>query len=1172
MIALYINDIQAKLQPNTAVTFELFSNLLDLEFISGAKSYSFTLPTLPNKNLFGSPETVANTSKELFKDYPAKVYFNGILLYQGLFKLTAADKKSYKGNFRFDISEISAYRDKSIREILPDDRHTFASQDLTELGNYVTKDSNIVFPTIKINNDTFNRYTNGVWYTENDVKDGTFMPFLKAKYILELLIQKIGYKVINTNWTATTPDFERVTIWNNRELECEVTVENTMSEISDIYDIWANNYSVTTVKLPKYFLLKDHLPDIKLGDFINGLRKMFGILPVFDSKFKTVKLYFLKDIFSNADYIDWTEKAEPFPLIENNDYAGLEFAFKRDEKDNRIKNQPKEVDYTRLTDVDTKDKLNTTIFTDDFKAVRLCKNENRFYQKDRYPGALLPSWFELHDNILNSKIDEGTTKIETPFSPVQSGGILQFKGKDGKARSSPLGTLWLIHNNPFLTTEGYVILTKGQNQKLNYPASITQNAATFIELDNFVPFTVDEDGIEWTRFLPTPMPTLEVETPDTRPFIKDSDGKQRTNTDFAARLFLYHGLQEQKTTSFSYPYASSDIYSPKGTKIAEFGLFWEGEDGLLDYFFSKFLQIKKYGYPVSYKLRLNINDLLNLDILKKIRIRDTLFFIKELKVSLSEHIKEVDCVLFKIPTPVDFLVDVPVIVYQDCDVDVPVTVYKDCPEKQYKVIVQNDFGGFSNRPGTTIVNEGEGFSVTIGAYSGYEIASISLNGQNIDVPDRTSRFIALTNIKADQIIIVTIRNAVVIPDNVIVNISNPNGGITSPQMGNNNVVKGSNFSYSYTLLSGYEIVSITANGAARANNANVEYGVMVNTNIVILTRLTASAPPNTYTVSVNVSGGGTSPQAGSTTVNAGSTFAYSFTPNSGYMLDYVRVNGVNVSVYSIVGIQANQVVEIVFKPIPAAPTFTVTLQTSNVGGNFSPLQGSYTVAQGASYSYSITPISGYEIDTLTLNGVPVSFTTQERAGLSRLISNIQANQTAIASFRTVAPTTVILTAMAGNGGTISPTMSSQIVPIGSSYNFLVAASSGYEIDTITINGIGQAITNRANMTIPILSIAVDTAIYVTFRAATPAITVTLDMVNGQGTANMARVTYINFGGSYSARIKPIAGYQIDRVWVYSDAIGVASSQEIGVNNPRVLDINSLGILQSITYRITFKPL
>lgn len=1173
MIALYINDIQAKLQLNAAVTFELFSNLLDLEFISGAKSYSFTLPTLPNKNLFGSPETIANTSKELFKDYPAKIYFNGLLLYQGLFKLTAADKQSYKGNFRFDISEISAFRDKSIRDMLLDEKHTFASQDLSILNTYLDKTSNIVFPTIKVNNDTFNRYTNGLWYTENDYKDGSFMPFLKVKYILEMLIEKIGYKVENTNWTATVPDFNAVTLWNNRELDCEVNITNEISEVSDVWGIWANTYQVATVKLPKFFLLKDHVPNINLGEFINGLRKMFGILPIFNSKFKTVKLLFLKDIFADEDYLDWTAKANPFPMVENNDYQGLEFAFKRDEKDERIKPQPKEAEYTRLADVNTITQLNLTAFTDPLKAVRFVRTENKFFQKNFYPGAILAQWIELHDNILNSKIDEATTKIETPFSPVPASKILKFKGKDGKARRSPSGALWLIHKNPFLNADGYVILTKGENQKLNYPSPVTQNALTYIELSNFTPYTVDDDGVEWTRFSPTPMPILEVETPDTRPILTDGD-KKRENFDFAARLFIYHGLQEQATTSFTYPYASSDIYSPKGGKVSAFGLHWEGEDGLLDYFFSKFLQIRKYGYPVSYKLRLDINDLLNLNLLRKIRIRDTDFFIKEIKVGLSEHIKEVDCVLFKIPTPVEFLIDVPLAFYKDCDVDVPLTLYKDCAIAQYQVITQVGFGGTSTKIGTYTVNENDPFNSVVSANVGYEITSISINSIPQAITNRSSMPVNFAAVNENKFIVVTCSIISTVIETVTINYSNPNGGLTNTTyFGRVTLNKGSTFSYPFVLAAGYEVISITANGQPRfidlVEFRGDEVNILVDTDIVILTRLIASAPTNTYTVTVSTSTGGTSPQTGSTTVDAGSSFPFSFAQNVGFMLDYVRVNGVNTSIYNIDNIQANQIVEIVFKPIPASPSFTVILQTSNAGGSFSPIQGSYTVNQGASFTYALSLILEYEIDTLTLNESAVSFTEIERNGLSRLLANIQANQTLIASFREKAATTVLLTASAGSGGTISPQMSQQ-VPIGSTWSFVARASAGFEIDTITINGEGQTITNRGFMTIPINNITVNTNIYVTFRIVTPSYTVTLELFGGLGTANKASVTSVNQNDNYSANISPNSGYEIDRVYKYNNATGFTSATELPVNNRSLFVAESYFIQESQTFRITFR--
>lgn len=1178
MIALYINGEQAYLQPNASIAIEIFSNLMDLDFLNGSKSLSFSLPTDPNAKLFNFAHSVANGNLNIFEEYPARIDFAGNMLFQGKFKLTSADRKTYKGNFKFDLSEIVEFRDKSIRDILNDEKHNFQSQDLAELNNYLISSSNVVFPTIKMNNNLYNRYVNGAFVTESDYKRGSFIPFLKVKYILELLLKKIGYRLENSLWTAQTPDFDKVTIWNNRELACELTVSYQQEEIDTGENVWTNEYSIVNLYLPKFFYLKNHVPNLTLADFINSLRKFFGILPVFDTKFKTVKLYFIKDILGDNEYIDWTEKANPFPEVANNDYKGLTFAFKRDEKDELIKDQIKEANYTRLADVNTfADITLDMLLNDEFFAVRFVKAENKFYQKRIYLGAWIPSYVPYHDNILDADFDEAKEKVETAFSPVNKSVKLQYKGgknASGEAKiiSGTGGALRIVHINPFTDNNGSVELTKSKNHRLNFPTNITANAASYIELGNDITFREEESGVEWTRYAPTTQPILEVETPETRPLLD----KPIENPDFAARLFIYHGLQEAADSAIQYPYASSDIYSPKGTQISEFGLYWSGDNGLLEYFFDKFIQLKKYGFPVTYKLRLSLNDILTINVLRKIRIRESEFFIKEIKTPLSQHVKETEAVLIKIPTPAIALVPVEYIVYQDCNISVDYIVYKDCAATTFLVNFQINYGGYTTRNGTTVVEAGGDFYSSSGAWSGYEIEAISINGLPQNITNRNSMATYFSNIQENKNVVVTFRPISASSD-VIVNVSAPNGGITSAQLGNNTTTKGANFVYVIALVAGYELVSISANGAVRTfavgQTTFIEYNVQANTNIVILTRLTSGAPPSTYNVNVWVSAGGTSGQAGNNSVNAGSNFSYSFSANTGYTLDYVKVNGVAVGSYTIFNIQANQIVEIAFKPVASPTTYTVTTSVTTAGGNISPL-GVTTKNQGDSFGYTVSVQNGYEINQVLLNGSPISITAPEKAnGLFRNILNIQANQTVSVSFTAIAPATVKLTAMAGFGGSISPTYTYQPVAVGSNHSFNILADAGYEIDTITKNGVGQTVTNRNTMTYAITSISVDTNLFVTFRAATPDITITLDLVNNFGTANQPRVVYVErYSGSYQVRIIPNAGYQIDRCWVYADANGVASATEIAVNNPLQLDIAIPGTAQSITYKVTFKPL
>ncbi|MCX8480648.1 MAG: hypothetical protein ORN58_01885, partial [Sediminibacterium sp.] len=124
----------------------------------------------------------------------------------------------------------------------------------------------------------------------------------------------------------------------------------------------------------------------------------------------------------------------------------------------------------------------------------------------------------------------------------------------------------------------------------------------------------------------------------------------------------------------------------------------------------------------------------------------------------------------------------------------------------------------------------------------------------------------------------------------------------------------------------------------------------------------------TFTITSSAGiGGGISPQ-GIATLNYGSKPRYTFTPNIGFVLDTLLVNGVKVdsiSSYTFDSVKADQTILVKFK----VQTFTVT-SSAGMGGGISPL-GDSIVNYGAKLRYTITPDTGYLIDTFFVNGIKV---------------------------------------------------------------------------------------------------------------------------------------------------------------------------------------------------------
>lgn len=130
--------------------------------------------------------------------------------------------------------------------------------------------------------------------------------------------------------------------------------------------------------------------------------------------------------------------------------------------------------------------------------------------------------------------------------------------------------------------------------------------------------------------------------------------------------------------------------------------------------------------------------------------------------------------------------------------------------------------------------------------------------------------------------------------------------------------------------------------------------------------------------------------------------------------------------------------------ICAAITYTITA-SSGTGGTVTP-SGTTTVAQGASQAYAITPSSGYNIETLLIDGGPVATST------TYTFSDVQGNHTISATFVYIPPPPGSFTIIAytGANGTVEPS-GSTVVTQGNSQTYTITPNAGFEIGSLLID-------------------------------------------------------------------------------------------------------------------------
>jgi len=156
-----------------------------------------------------------------------------------------------------------------------------------------------------------------------------------------------------------------------------------------------------------------------------------------------------------------------------------------------------------------------------------------------------------------------------------------------------------------------------------------------------------------------------------------------------------------------------------------------------------------------------------------------------------------------------------------------------------------------------------------------------------------------------------------------------------------------------------------------------------------------------FSIGATAGKGGTITPSGIVTVNYGDSKIFNITPNPGYRISDVKVDGTSigaVSMYTFDNITSNHTIEATFEPM----TFTISV-TSKVGGLVIP-SGNVTVNGGDSKTFTITPNTGYRIKDVLVDGKSVG------AVSTYAFTNITSNHTVSVTFeKQITETVIVLT-------------------------------------------------------------------------------------------------------------------------------------------------------------------
>jgi uncharacterized protein (DUF2141 family) len=202
-------------------------------------------------------------------------------------------------------------------------------------------------------------------------------------------------------------------------------------------------------------------------------------------------------------------------------------------------------------------------------------------------------------------------------------------------------------------------------------------------------------------------------------------------------------------------------------------------------------------------------------------------------------------------------------------------------------------------------------------------------------------------------------------------------------------------------------------------------------------------PPDQFNIVASKTGNGTIDPAGTITVNSGDNKEFTFTPDSGYIVDNIIVDGVTkpaASSYSFHNVSANHSIHVNFKQPDA---FTIAA-TSDLNGTISP-SGNISVNSGNDKTFTFTPNQGYEIKSVLIDGNSVESTS------SYTFDNVTANHSIHVSFQLTTQSTYTIVASAAQNGSINPA-GNVSVNQGNDKTFTITPNSGYKIANLLVDG------------------------------------------------------------------------------------------------------------------------
>jgi len=201
--------------------------------------------------------------------------------------------------------------------------------------------------------------------------------------------------------------------------------------------------------------------------------------------------------------------------------------------------------------------------------------------------------------------------------------------------------------------------------------------------------------------------------------------------------------------------------------------------------------------------------------------------------------------------------------------------------------------------------------------------------------------------------------------------------------------------------------------------------------------------PKNITIRAAAAANGNISLTGTTLVTTGSNQTYTITPNSGFVVTNLVVDGTLLpggTSYTFTNVTTDHYINAYFGPAPA----TITIRAAAAANGRISSAGASLISAGTSQTYTITPNAGYIVTNLVVDGILLPGAT------SYTFTNVTADHYINAYFGP-APATVTITAAAAANGSISLAGATQVAA-GGSQTYTISPKAGYRVINLVVDG------------------------------------------------------------------------------------------------------------------------